>query len=108
MHLGEPTWSFKINCSLKLDDLTQISFPRNEYQEKFIENELYEDIKLNGLKKALEIEWLIGEIDELRIFKGNQRIQVLRRLNYKEAPCILTIEGYKETENIGKILRKIL
>lgn len=110
MRTGSPTWKIKIDLiNLKLDCLTQISFPKDKNQEQFIDNVLTEDIKNNGLLHPLEINLLLEETKwhELRVFKGNQRIRALRNLGWTEAPCNLTIEGYPDNEELGKIFIKL-
>ena len=111
MRTGSPTWKIKVGpISIKLEYLTQISFPKTASQELFINSMLTEDIRVNGLKEPLEINWTLEEtlMDRVRIFKGNQRIQALRNLGLTEAPCNLTIEGYQDTEKVGEILKRFL
>lgn len=102
MRNGEPTWKKRLGVfELPFDILTQISFPT----EKQIE-ELKKDIEVNGLKNPLEINWLLEPTKwgQLRIFKGNQRIEALKRLGWVKAPCYLTIEGYPDNEGLGEII----
>ena len=109
MRIGEPTWSIRLGpFDILLSDLTQISFPRNEAERKSVE-ELTEDIRKNGLKNPLSVNWRLEptQIGELRIYRGNQRIQALKKLGWVKVPCYVTIEGYKESEIFGVILRKI-
>lgn len=108
-HAGEPTWYFRFGpIDISIDNLTQISFPRNAVQEEYINDILTQSIADDGLLKPLEVEWWVGEYDELRIFKGNQRIQALRNLKWQKVPCVVTIRGYEETKKLGEVLEKIL
>lgn len=106
MRLGEPNWNTCIGVfEIELDKLTQISIPKEKAVEK-----LKNDIKKSGLKNPLEIRWTLDEehLGQLRIFKGNQRIEALKKLGWQKAPCRITVEGYKDTEIIGEILKKFL
>lgn len=109
MHTGEVTWEvcigvYKINFS----DLTQISFPKSDSQWKSI-NEIKDSIEKEGLLHPFDVEWVINSelIDKLRILRGNQRIEALRKLGWTEAPCSITVRGFKETEDIGRMLKRI-
>ncbi len=108
MRLGVPTWSKRFGpFDIDLDDLTQISFPKDG--GKRVE-EIKKDIEINGLKYPLEVHWWLEESkwDKLEIYKGNQRFEALRKLGWKKAPCYLTIEGYQDNEGIGKVITLLL
>lgn len=107
MRNGEPTCKKRFGpFLLNLDDLTQISFPRDGGKAVTL---LTEDIRVNGMKDPLEINLLLEETlwHQLRIFQGNQRIQALRNLGIKQAPCYLTIEGYPDNEGLGKTIKSL-
>ena len=75
---------------------------------------LIEDIKKNGLLNPLEVIWYLNDsdriqkIEELYIAKGNQRIQVLKSLGWKKAPCYIRVYASEGTMPIAWALKKIL
>lgn len=112
MRTGSPTWRFKVPYPIEIEfeALTRICLPRDQKQKEFIDNELTQDIKRNGLLHPLEITWRLEEtqFNKFMIFKGNQRIQALENLGWKKAPCRITIEGYEDTRKIGEVLQHCL
>jgi len=108
MRLGETNWKKRVGpFVLDLDILTQISFPKDN--GKSVEK-LVIDIKKNGLRKPLEVNITLEETlcHLIRIYKGNQRIQALKNLGITKAACYVTIEGYKDNEDLGKTIFSLL
>ena len=107
MRTGDTCWKVWFGpVDLPLENLTQMSFPRDG--GKAVE-ELTENIRINGLKDPLWATWQLEEtiVNKLRVFKGNQRLQALRKLGWKTAPCLICIKGYHDQEVIKNMLEKV-
>lgn len=78
--------------------------------EKYIFlKELKKDIKKNGLKNPIEVQWLLlkGRIGKLTVAKGNTRVKAFQELGKKKIPCYLRIFVYKdrgELEDLQSIM----
>ena len=93
---------------IELEKLT----PMNTNETKMV-SILIDDIKKNGLLNQLEVIWYLNDsdrvqkIEEIYIAKGNQRLQALKALGWKTAPCYLKVYASEGTLPIAWGLKKI-
>ena len=107
MRTGDTKWKVWFGpVNVRLEDLTQMSFPRDNGESV---EAIRKDIEEKGLKNPLWATWKLEPtiLNKLRVFKGNQRLQALKELGWKTAPCLICVKGYEDQEVIKNMLQSL-
>jgi len=70
---------------------------------------LRNDLMNSGMVNPIDVEWNMHEKpDKLVVTRGNHRVQVLKDIGAKRAPCYLKIKFHEYNEDLIGTFKKIL